>query len=100
MSSSTLSQTLGRYSAQARWSVSTASSRGCGGGSSVEIKASIRGECGEDGWVPSGGEVPLYWWFLAGVVSVSESSVVSSSLGWVKSAIGRTIELIYSSETS
>ena len=61
--------------------------------------ASVRGDFGEDGWVPTGGKTPLSSWFLARVVLASTSSVELISLGWVKSAVGRAIVFIYSSET-
>ena len=70
-----------------------------GGGLSRATGASVRGDFGEDGWVPTGGKNPLSSWFLARVVLASTSSVEFILLGWVKSAVGRAIAFIYSSET-
>ena len=37
---------------------------------------------------------PLSWWFSVGVVLASASSVDLNLSGWVKSAVGHTMELI------
>ena len=41
-----------------------ASMRGCGGVSSNATEASVRGECGKDGWVPCGGVATFSRWFF------------------------------------
>ena len=63
-------------------------------------KVSFRGECGKYVCVPTSGVLPLSWRFLVGLVLDSESSGILSSLVWVKSIVGRTMELIYSSDSS
>ena len=83
----------------ARRSTLPSSTQGHGEGLSVTNDASVRSECGEDGWVPGGGEAPFSWWFLAGVVSASESCVGSILLCWVKSFVGWSIASIYYFET-
>ena len=60
----------------------------------------VRGEYNKDGWVPSSGVAPLSWWFSIGLVSELASSVVSSSLVWLKSTVGRTMVSIFPSDTS
>ena len=49
---------------------------------------SVRGECGDDGWVLSVGEAPLSRWFLVELVSAFAISVDSISSGWVKIDVG------------
>ena len=72
---------------------------GSSGGLSGSTKASVRGECGEDGWVPCGGEAPLSRWFLFRVASLLASYVGLSSSGWVKSSVGLFISLRSDSAT-
>ena len=50
--------------------------------------------------MPSGGMVPLSWWFLVGSVLASASSVILIWLVWVKSTVDTTMELISSTKTS
>ena len=69
-------------------------------GSSEETKVSIRGECNEDGCVPSGGLALLSHWFLVRSVLELERSIFLSSPGCVKSAVGRNMELISTSDTT
>ena len=38
------------------------------GGSSRVTQACEKGECNDDVWMPCDGKVPLYWWFLTGLV--------------------------------
>ena len=45
------------------------------------------------------GEASLSRWFLTAVVSASKRSVESTFLGWMKSAVGRAIKPIASSDT-
>ena len=58
------------------------------------------GECIDDGWVMSGSEAPLSWWFSAGVVLASARSAGSIFSGWLKSAVDREITSISSYKTS
>ena len=71
-----------------RISASPSSTRGHGRGFSVATEVSVRGEHGEDFWVPCGRKAPLSPWFLAGVVPSSASSVGSSLSGWLKISVG------------
>ena len=77
--------TPGRLYVLSRQAAAAASTRGSSGGNYKSTEASIRGECSEDGWVPCGGLVPLYWWFFSGVVSSLAIYVGSTSSDWVKS---------------
>ena len=61
---------------------------------------SVRDEFDKNGLLSSGGEVPLSWWFLDREVSELARSIESISLGCAKSAVGRAIVSISSSETS
>ena len=92
--------TFGRSDVCSRREASLASTQGHGRRSSVSTKASVKGDFGEDSWVPSTSEAPLSWRFLNGVVSELVISVESSSLGWAKSALSREIASIYYFETS
>ena len=65
-----------------------ASTQGRGGGESEASGASIGGEYKKDGWVKSGGVVPLYQFFLSGLAFALASSVGLSSWGWVESSLG------------
>ena len=89
-----------RSSAHARMAAAPASTKGHGGDLSGVTKVYVRGDCGKYGWVLSGGEAPLSWWFSVGVVSALAISVDSSLTGWVKIAAGCTMELISSSDNS
>ena len=93
-------KTPGRSPARARTATSLASTRGHGGGSYGATGVYVRGECGEDGWVPRAGETPLYRWFLVRVVLALDRSVYSSSSGWVKSSVSWTMAPISSYDTS
>ena len=64
-----------------------------------ETKIFSRGEHDKDGWVPTGGVAPLFWRFLVGLISESASSGISRFLVWEKSTVGKTMALIYPSET-
>ena len=75
----------------ARQTTSLSSMQGCGGCSSVATKASIRGECGDDGWLPCDGKMTLYRWFSSRVVPSLASFVGSRLLGWVKISVGQVI---------
>ena len=46
---------------RARMASSPASTWGNCGGLDGATKVSVRGECGKDFWVPSGGVAPLSW---------------------------------------
>ena len=48
----------------------------------------------------TGGVAPLYWRFLGGLVSVSASSVILSSLLWLKNTVGQMMASISPSKTS
>ena len=89
-----------RFLARASTVVSPASKWGHGRGSSRASEVFVIGECGEDSWVLSGGVSPFSWWFSVGLVSISSSSIVLSSLVWVKSTIGKTMMFISPYETS
>ena len=80
--------------------MSPASTRGNGRGLYGATRVSVRGDYGEDGWMPSGDEAPLSQCFFAMVVSAVVSSVELSSSGWMKITVGQTLALISSSETS
>ena len=70
---------------------SPASKRVSDEGLAEATKMSVMGECSEYGWVPSGGVLPLSWWFLVRLVLASTSSVISSLLVWVKSTASKTM---------
>ena len=99
MSLDTLRRTSRSSDALSSCLVSLASMQDCGGGSSGATEVSGRGDCSENGWVQSSGKATLSWWFLAGVVLALESSVESSPLVLMKSAVGQAITPIFSSET-
>ena len=60
---------------------------------------SIRGECREDIWVPSGSVATLSWWFSVGSVLALAISIILSLSVWVKTTVGQTMALISSDKT-
>ena len=65
---------------RARTVVATTSMWGHIDGLSRATEVSVRGKCGNYGWVPSGGKAPLDRWFLVRSVSASASSIGLSLL--------------------
>ena len=63
-------------------------------------EVSYRGECVEDGWVPSGGVATLSWRVLVELVLLLASYIISNLLVWLKITIGRTMASISSAEIS
>ena len=57
----------------------------------MDYGVSIWDECGRDGWVESGGVVPLSWVCSAVLNSLMEISEGSSLWGWVNSILGEVI---------
>ena len=57
--------------------------QGHGGGNFGDYGESIGGDCDKDGWVKSGGVVPLSWDFSDGLASSLESLIWLSLLRWV-----------------
>ena len=93
-------QTYGRSPERAWIAAYQSSTKGHVGGSARATGVSSRGEYSKDGWVPTGGVVPLSWRFSAGLVLASAISVISGSLVWVKRIVGRNLALISPSESS
>ena len=92
-------RTSGRSPARAWIAASLDSTQGHGRGLVRATEVSSRGECGNDGWVPTGGVAPLSWRFLVRSVLSSASSGILSSSVWEKSTVGRTMLSISPSET-
>ena len=77
-----------------------ASTRGHGGGSAKATNFSSNVECGEYGWVLTGGVAPLSWRFWGDLVlALASSGILNSSL-WEKSNVGQTMVSISPSKTS